>query len=378
MLKGTEIRDDGHLLSVVNEYNPKTQRKSGVRALEDLVVTAIQEGVNEQNMIEMFGMLNVVVPRVAGDSLTQNTYYKIRKAVIAKYGKESEMYSKSLTLMVFDRNRWYENRARYNAKVSQANENPVQFSFDTVAKVVEVLMASNNYVDALLLLQFSSGARIGELLYFAEFEDAKPPYIKQIGVLKSKTDRTVTKPVLFLTVEDFLGRFKRLKEQLKPLNIKTDDDARKLNVKINRRVKQVFANKDLHTHDLRKIYADLSYKTYADKQQKSAWVSRVLGHDMKSIQVSSSYTTVNIDLNEQDIARVKHLGVDIAQDVQDEKQDDLIPVPRNTTARDGKALERLHETVEALKANGVKVTARELRKYGYGARTVKQWRLNAE
>jgi hypothetical protein len=38
-----------------------------------------------------------------------------------------------------------------------------------------------------------------------------------------------------LTVEDFLGRFKRLRDQLEPLKIKTDDDARKLNVKINRR-----------------------------------------------------------------------------------------------------------------------------------------------
>ena len=51
-----------------------------------------------------------------------------------------------------------------------------------------------------------------------------------------------------------------------------------------------------------------------------------------------------------------------------------VPVPRNLEGvRDGKTMERLLLTISALKQNGVKITARLLKSYGFGQRVVLEY-----
>ena len=48
-------------------------------------------------------------------------------------------------------------------------------------------------------------------------------------------------------------------------------------------------------------------------------------------------------------------------------------VPRNLKIRNGKAGERLAETVRVLELKGLPVSNKILRSYGYGAKTVKEF-----
>ena len=122
-LKGANIKDDITLLEFVKKYH-KTERKSGIRSLQDHVIQLIKDGINDSTLKELFNVLNVVVPNTANDSVVQDVYKNIRHAVKSRYGINSEMHNKSLTLMKFDLVRWREIKSEYIKKVAQANKEP--------------------------------------------------------------------------------------------------------------------------------------------------------------------------------------------------------------------------------------------------------------
>ena len=71
------------------------------------------------------------------------------------------------------------------------------------------------------------------------------------------------------------------------------------NSKVNRRVSKYFGE-HVASHDLRKIYAALAYRDFADKNERSesAYLSDILGHAEGSLDVSTSYSTVSVVKNE--------------------------------------------------------------------------------
>ena len=59
------------------------------------------------------------------------------------------------------------------------------------------------------------------------------------------------------------------------------------NSKINRRITKLLGEKEA-SHTLRKIYGYMAYQQYANKDDvsESSYLSNVLGHDLKSLDVS--------------------------------------------------------------------------------------------
>ena len=106
---------------------------------------------------------------------------------------------------------------------------------------------------------------------------------------------------------------------------------------------------------MRKIYANLSYDMFADKRRvsESSWISDVLGHSINSLDVSKSYSVVSV------------MDTGHAQD--------RTVIPRNSKARDGHSYARLLKTVEALQNNFKPITARVLKSYGYGSKTIEEY-----
>jgi hypothetical protein len=132
------------------------------------------------------------------------------------------------------------------------------------------------------------------------------------------------------------------------------------NGKVNRRVSKYFGE-SMASHDLRKIYAAIAYRDFADKNEVSemAYLSDILGHALESLDVSKSYSTVSVVKNE-DVEEKK-------EEPEDQKD---MAVPRNLPLRDGKAGERLSETVRIMRLKGLPVTNKALRSYGFGASVV--------
>jgi hypothetical protein len=112
------------------------------------------------------------------------------------------------------------------------------------------------------------------------------------------------------------------------------------------------------SHTLRKIYSALAYEQYANKNNvsESSYLSNILGHDLKSLDISKSYSTVSVvdngDLPEENKVKKEVDPVDMV-------------VPRNLKLRDGKSMDRLKETARILKLKGMPVTNMVLRTYGY-------------
>jgi integrase len=273
------------------------------------------------------------------------------------------MIAKSYKIMQFDQEKWRANRAAYNEKVFERNGNKRQIDINKVYDVMDLARRSEDPLDLAIGLQLACGGRISEILSYGEFTASKNlGYIIQKGILKQRGDNRreeVEKPVIHYTRPQFFEMLGKLREKLSQ---KIDDINNKkythyelsqdFNTKINNRVKSLFGEA-LHSHDLRKIYANLSYDLFADKAKtsESSWIADVLGHSPNSLEVSKSYSVVSlVDMPKDDTA-----------------------IPRNTKARDGHAYDRLLKTVEALQKNDMVIDSRVLKSYGYGSSTVEQY-----
>ena len=374
-LRDSKIDSDEDLLTFMKKYDPTTTRKSGIRELQDYTIALIKNNINDATLIELFGVLHVLTPRIAGDALLQDVYHKIRRAVIDRYGRDSTLHKKSLTSMRFDQTKWRANKKAYIKKVAQRNREPIEFQFNIIRSVVERIYTSSDLVDRVILALLCSGARVGEVLYKASFK--RPPtsktskgdepthYVIQQGILKSKTLTELTKPILFIDVNYFIRVVRQLKIDLLAVGIDSAETATAFIPTINRRTKKYFNDEKIHTHDLRKIYANIAFQVYAKKEKDTAYVSDVLGHDRDSVQVSTSYLTLNVNMTDDDRAFVKSNLQPI--------QPIFITVPRNTKQRDGQQLERLKLTVDAMRANDERITARTLKLYGYGSRIISDY-----
>ena len=119
-----------------------------------------------------------------------------------------------------------------------------------------------------ILLIWPCGGRISEILSYGNFTESKTDgYVVQKGILKQRGParrEEVVKPIIHYTRLQFFELLGKLREKLKP---KIDDIkkgnythyelSQDFNNKINNRVKSLFGEA-LHSHDLRKIYANRS------------------------------------------------------------------------------------------------------------------------
>ena len=99
--KVKEFKTPEDLKTYLDEEKMNTESKSTLKRLIDVCITNIPK-TNESNIIEMYGMLNVVVPILTGDSGTQIAFLKIRRELKKRFQEGSEVLKKSYTLMRFD------------------------------------------------------------------------------------------------------------------------------------------------------------------------------------------------------------------------------------------------------------------------------------
>ena len=344
---------------------PTITTNSTVRTLEKICTENIKTAPDTV-LVEMLKMLNTVVPKISKDATIQSVYLQIRKAMKERYVEGSPIIDKAYKIMQFDQARWKANRAAYNEKVFEKNANKRQIDLNKVYEVMDLTRQSEDPLDLAIGLQLSCGGRISEILSYGQFTESKTDnYVMQTGILKQRGDnpRTeVIKPIIHYTRPQFFEMLHKLRDKLKSkLNdIKNGkmthyDLSQEFNNKVNTRVKSLF-NEELHSHDLRKIYSNLSYNLFADKNKtsESSWISDVLGHSPNSLEVSKSYSVISL--------------VDVPKDE--------TVIPRNSKSRDGHAYDRLLKTVEALQKNNMPIDARALKGLGYGSNTVEQYFKN--
>mgnify|MGYP001549176480 CR=1 FL=1 len=353
-LKKIDFSNEGEVIQHVRKRFTELEAPSAMALLEKAIVEIVKDDASKPRPLKELGrsLPGQFLSVLTVDS-AKNRLGAIRAAIREKFGEGSDL----LNVFIIPKRVYANHQKKYNAKVAEENKRPVQVSGDKVEEVVKKTWKSSDLFDNIVLLQLASGARAGEILSFSRFEpvEGKKGWVKQIGLNKVKdgANRTVEKPIIFIPAETFLQWFSLVRGELKkrPGNLMTT---------LNRRVKSLFGVPNFSTHDLRKLYANISYEKFG-KQQKpppsqAAWVSKVLGHDENSLTSALSYTTRVVD------GEVKQVNPPV-----------FVEVPKNENKRDGLALERLEATVAALRQNGEEITTRKLLKYGYGMRVISQW-----
>lgn len=356
------IDGENEIKEKMSEMYPNVTTNSTVKTLTKICVSNA-ETAPDGVLIEMLKMLNIVVPKISNDTTGQNVFLGIRKALKKRYPEDSPVIAKAYKIMQFDQDKWKATRAAYNAKVFGLNANKRQIDINKVYEVMDLVKVSENKLDIAIGLQLSCGARISEILSYGKFSESKTDgYIIQKGILKQKGEdkrEFINKPLIHYTITEFFVMLERLRNKLRKKIDEIDeglsthyDLSQEYNTKINNRIKGLFGE-DLHSHDLRKIYANLSYDLFADKAKtsESSWISNVLGHSPNSLEVSKSYSVISL--------------VDVPKDEAE--------IPRNSKSRDGYAYTRLLKTVEALQKNDLPIDSRALKSYGYGSATVDKY-----
>jgi len=154
------------------------------------------------------------------------------------------------------------------------------------------------------------------------------------------------------------------------------------------------------THTLRKIYANYSYDTYADKKiTRNAWIQQVLGHAPGAIATSISYTGVVVtrplaiappdwvNQHAQLVSSVEALDETVTravkQTVQDASETDTViidgrPVKKAPRTREGieRRAELLLEKYKELKSKDIEPSRSKLRRLGFGSAAVSYFKQN--
>lgn len=168
-----------------------------------------------------------------------------------------------------------------------------------------------------------------------------------------------------------------------------------------RRTKELFPGSAIvGTHTLRKIYANYSYDTYADKKiTRNAWIQQVLGHAPGAIATSISYTGVVVtrplaiappdwvNQHAQLVSSVEALDETVTravkQTVKEASETDTViidgrPIKKAQRTREGieKRAELLLEKYKELKAKNIEPSRSKLRRLGFGSAAVSYFKQN--
>jgi hypothetical protein len=368
-LKAAAPPDNDTLAAFMEPYYPAA--KTATRTLTSYTVTAIELGTSVHTLRELFGAVDVTLKRVATPGMVSNAFVEIRAAARDKHGDASPVYAAAKTKLVDDKKYHASVREKTAAAVAAKTAAPKVITWAALRRVVDITRNSDAPVDMLVFLMLCSGARRGEVVERSSFEAMPGGRVRQTGIEKSRTLEVVEKEVLYTTPADFVARFKRFRTAMASRGVAT------INSMVQRRMVELSAvfGAPVVTHDLRRMYAAVSYAVHRGAETFISWISTRLGHE--GLNSAQYYMTIDVPMDAGDAAEARGM-VDDAAAEPDTKDgggdaDDGPIIPRNIKKRDGKASERLDATVASLDAAGIRYTQRTLKEYGYSSTTITEW-----
>lgn len=230
---------------------------------------------------------------------------------VRKWIKENQLpdvYEKSTQSKYFNlsKEQRMEKIDKYKAYVRERNMDKIQVSLEAMLDRQQELLLSTNVYDIVLACMMASGTRPVEIFDKNQFEqiDEKPSWIRVLNIAKKRDtqdNHQTTRPVIGLTPQAFISLVNIIRNTFKDkVVISTNGTlASDKNTTLNKRFAfrfPEFANETNKSSLLRKIYGNMSYELHADRTKinLNTWLSSVLGHDVKDLSTSFSYSFVNI------------------------------------------------------------------------------------
>lgn len=381
------------LLGQIKAAEPTIQLKSrsAPKALELWAMFLISTAPTSQVM-KLLKILNVVVPALYGDaggSAIQAMYMRLRKAII-----DPQLQQAKMLVMRYDQAKWTAERKQYQQKVVRANKSTrPTTSTNAIDTTIDVGLTSNHWASMSVAAELASGARIVEILSMSTFTKAKKPgHIVQSHLAKKKDyakDQTVTKPIIGMTVSQFLNLIEKIRANL-PASVNKLEGyqlSHAVNSTVNKAVSKLLPGKT--SHDLRKLYAARAWNEHGKDSgmSEAGFTGQILGHNPESLEVAASYTTQRVeqsgagDKKRLIQERIDNLTSQLAETktqadaaAVNAVEFDMSSVPINSKKRDGKVLERIDASVKAMNELAIPVTAKTLRSLGYGSSSITKYK----
>lgn len=269
---------------------------------------------------------------------------QIRKVIREK--QDRELYTMSTYDTYFNQAKEIRDKMRtdYANAIKAKNRNKIQIDEGFVYEKLRSLIESPDVYNRAIAMMMAIGARPFELFVVNEYSLSKthPGWLhvaklaKQHDTQKERGDKDYTdRPTIILTPQFVIDQAKNIRKAvLDEQHRLTEEDgqlSQNISKNVNRRVKKEFpflAKEDVRNLSsfMRKIYADLSYKLYADKDRVNynSWISDVLGHGAKSELTSFSYSYINVK-NDNQPTTIKELAHKVEEIRQTVKKIEIDP-----------------------------------------------------
>jgi len=295
-----------------------------------------------------------------------NRFTQLRKVFKMKYG---EYYPNSVINKVFSltgEERGDKIQSQHTSRVDQLEHRYV-IPQGWILDLVNTLKASNDFKDRVLLLILATGRRLIDVLRITSLPTKQGRIYGSASIYIDRVSKSTrdgfTVPLMFISYDEMKERWEAVREALKGdsalSNVKLSD---KYIQPINRRVRDMnfeqFGGKDerIGSHMLRKVWVASAMKKYKPPSiDSTVFIGRLLGHSSKTLDTSLNYKNVTITPG------TAAPGVKAA-----------LSKPPNET------LIRMIEAVKKLKAEGKNPSARAVKVFGFGSKSIDKYLKEAK
>lgn len=298
--------------------NPPKGVKIHIRRFTAWALTIL----SKKNIEEALKYINIIYTELYPMKSSLDTILSpdVRNPLKDRFGESSEEYKMAKSLVKIT---YAEKTALLKAqkdKVYENYANRIDFTADEVIAVVKEHVNSEDPLKRAVVLLIASGCRPIELFERARFkanEEMGPSWIWQDYLAKKKgkdgatsndggDGELLTKPIIYLTAEDFITRVKSMRSDLRKRYPKFTQESGQLSTSIstraNKLAKEMFQHKGgLTLYTARKLYVNISYELFRKTTDifgknpgYGAWANKVLGHSENSLNTALNYSTVDV------------------------------------------------------------------------------------
>jgi integrase len=224
---------------------------------------------------------------------------QIRKILSERFGPDSPLVKFSFTQSI-TREQLHQIEKNKDAHVEDRRRDRIQLNETDIRFLMTGCLSSTDIYDKIIAVMLASGSRMIEVLNknvstFMSVE-GDPHKIKIIGLAKTKIERTLIRPLLWITSDVFLKTLTEVRTALDDIsNLSNDKMGRVVETPLNKRIKS-WGVGITSSHGLRKAYVALEYNLLPNEERNkisfAQFTQDILGQ--VDIKHALNYTNVNV------------------------------------------------------------------------------------
>lgn len=418
IIQKIQQNDVDELREFVSQNFPEipVSKKSTIPSLSDKLIEYIYNNASQKQIRDSFNVIRGIINEQS-PNLNQRAkrFTSFRKLLKQRFGNNHPLVSEHKKKgMTFED---HASRNKTQAKVrNQKLSNQVTVDEKDIMAILNETFSSDDVFDNIIALQLATGARFIEAVKLSTFKKIpnEPNMIEVSGIAKkrSEDDLELKRPLLGLSPDEVIELSKRIRKILKReypsiRNASNDDITKTLINNVNNRLKKYNIDGVKSSHDLRRLYVNLSYKNLPTRERKrldkGLFIANTLGHsnmmsapNYRNIRVQKSKFKIN---NQEDIEKkIQQIDeTDIRQDseiqnIEDElklepdiadrtrshrivkltnKNGEVVSIFDKISAQRGLAVDRAKDIMKQMYENKVKITEEILKKqFNIGSNTI--------